>query len=71
MKMINLDFLVVVKVSLLLGQVVYAVFAYLIVRQISLMNQTFKTSLGPIFSLLGYIHFYAVLGLMVLTLILL
>jgi len=65
-----LNLLLTIKVVLLIGQAVYTVFAYLIVRQISLMNQTFRTNLGPAFMLLAYIHFYAVLGLVVLTLLL-
>ena len=65
-----LNLLLTIKVVLLIGQAVYTVFAYLIVRQISLMNQTFRTNLGPAFMLLAYIHFYTVLGLVVLTLLL-
>ncbi len=42
----------------------YAIFAFVIVRQVQLMNTTFKTSWGIIFIFLATLHFFAALALL-------
>lgn len=64
-------FLSVIKVIILIVEFFYCIFAFIVVRQISLMNKTFSTILGFLFSLLSYMHFFAAVGLLWLTLVLL
>ncbi|KKR81624.1 MAG: hypothetical protein UU26_C0001G0065 [Candidatus Daviesbacteria bacterium GW2011_GWC1_40_9] len=44
---------------LLFIEFVYVFFAFLLVRQIKLMNKSFKTPMGPFFTFIGKIHFIA------------
>lgn len=65
------DFLSVVKVVFLISEFIYGLFAFLVLRQVSLMNKTFQTSLGSFFTLLAYVHFFAVVAVFILTLVIL
>lgn len=67
----NPQTLLVIKGTFLIAEAIYAIFAYIVVRQVALMTLTLQTEFTPLFKLLAYIHFYAVLGLMLLTLLLL
>lgn len=67
----TITLLLAFKVAILIGEAVYAIFAYIITRQVSLMTETLQTEFTGIFKLLAYIHFYAVIGLLVLSVILL
>ena len=73
--MINLinpsELLPLVKVTILIAEGLYAIFAFIVVRQTSLMNKTFQTGAGLLLNLFSRTHFFAVLGLFVLTLIIL
>lgn len=46
-----------VKIVLLAGSVLYAVFALLVIRQIQLMRSTVETSFSTVLFLIGVIHF--------------
>jgi len=67
----NPQMLLVIKYVLLIAEVIYAIFAYIVARQVTLMTETIQTDFTPLFKLLAYTHFYAVLGAIVLTLALL
>jgi hypothetical protein len=55
---------------LLLIEVVYIIFAFIVTRQIKMMNRSFRTPLAPVFKLLGRLHFIAALIVLVLTILL-
>jgi len=40
----------------------YSIFAFVIIRQVQLMNTTFKTSWGVVFIFLAALHFFASLA---------
>jgi len=65
------DLLGGIKIASLLIEGLYFVFALIIVRQIGLMNRSFKTNYGFFFKLVAYLHFFATAGLIVLTVLLL
>lgn len=44
------------KILFVLGGALYIVFAFVVVRQISLMRQTLITSFSTIIQLIGYVH---------------
>jgi hypothetical protein len=44
-------------VLLLILQFMYVIFALLVVRQVSLLNTSFKTGMAPIFTFTAYAHF--------------
>jgi len=46
-----------VKVFLVSIAVIYAIFSFMVVRQVSLMNRSFTTSLSGFFTFLSWIHF--------------
>ena len=56
------------KVFVIIGFGLYAVFAFIAFRQISLMTRTIETPLSPTLRLMGIVHFLASLGLIVLAL---
>ena len=68
---LNLNFLVIVKVLILIAELIYGIFSFIVVRQVTLMNRTFQTDMGPLFSVLAYAHFFVVIAVFILTLILL
>ena len=49
----------------------YAVCAFIVVRQVLLMNRSFTTPAALVFVILAYVHFFAALGLAILSLVLL
>lgn len=46
----------------LVGFSVYVLFAFLVVRQVYLMDQTIKTPLAPILKLVAWLHLFVVIG---------
>ncbi len=48
----------------------YALFAFVIIRQVQLMNTTFKTAWGPVFIFLAALHFFAILALLLVSILL-
>ena len=65
------NFLFAFKILILVAEAIYGVFALIIVRQVSLMNKTFKTAYGGFFMLLAYAHFLALLAVFIMSLIVL
>lgn len=52
-------------------ELLYAAFALIIVRQVALMNNSLKTNYSAIFSFAAFVHFFAILGLIGLSLLVL
>ena len=48
--------LFLVKLFIMFGLTVYLVFGLVVIRQVSLMTRTIKSSINPTLILLGYIH---------------
>jgi len=65
------DFLTVIKLVILALEALYAAFAFIVLRQTALMNKTFQTDAGLLLNLFSKIHFFAVVGVFVLSLIIL
>lgn len=65
------NFLFALKALILVVEGIYGVFAFIVVRQVFLMNKTFKTAYGGFFILLAYAHFLAVVGVFILSFIIL
>lgn len=64
-------FNLVLGILVLALELVYFVYALLLVRQVHLMNRTFTTVLAGTLNLFAYLHFFASIGLVILTLLLL
>ena len=52
-------------------ELLYLAFAFIIVRQVSLMNNSLKTNFAPVYTFLAFVHFFAILGLVGLSLLVL
>ncbi|MEK7458758.1 MAG: DUF5657 family protein [Patescibacteria group bacterium] len=48
--------LLLVKLFIMFGLTVYVVFGLVVIRQVSLMTRTIKSSITPTIRLLGYVH---------------
>ena len=58
-----------VNLLVIFMEVIYLVFAAIIVRQVHLLNKSFKTDVGIVFSLFAYLHFFMSLGLVIVSLL--
>lgn len=47
----------------------YVIFAFILLRQVQLMNTTFRTLWGPIFVFMASVHFFATFFLLLIALI--
>jgi hypothetical protein len=48
----------------------YIVFAFIVTRQIKLMNRSFRTPMAPIFTLMGRLHFLGSFIILLVTILL-
>jgi len=62
-------FFVVIKVLVIFAEAFYVLFAFILVRQIKLMNRSFHTQMAPLFRLMGLIHFWASIVLVVISIL--
>lgn len=54
------NFLMIIgKIFFMVISVVYMIFAFIVVRQVGLMNKSFTTSLHGFFTFLAWVHFFA------------
>ncbi|MCB9813378.1 MAG: hypothetical protein H6772_03150 [Pseudomonadales bacterium] len=51
--------LILIKYMFILGGVIYVLFAFLIIKQVSLMSKTLSTTFSLNNKILGYVHFIA------------
>lgn len=63
--------LLLVKLFIMFGLTVYVVFGLVVIRQVSLMTRTIKSSITPALELLGYIHMIAAIVVWFIALVLL
>lgn len=61
----------ILKIFVLLGLAVYAIFAVVIVRQESLMAHVLEEAFEPFLRMLAYVHLAAAVGLFFLALVIL
>lgn len=60
-----------IKIAVLFAEAIYAVFAFIVVKQTALMNKSFQTGIHALFTLISQIHFFAAVALLILSLIIL
>lgn len=65
------EFVELIKIVFVVIEVIYVFFALVVVRQVALMNKTFKTGSGFVFAVVSWAHFFAIVLLIFLTIILL
>lgn len=63
--------LFLIKSVLLIAEFLYGAFAFVVFRQVGLMNSTFQTDYGSYFKFIALLHFLTVVAVFILTLILL
>lgn len=59
--------LFIVKIFFMAISVIYAIFAFMVVRQVDLMNSSFTSSLHQFFTFLAWVHFFTALLAIVLV----
>lgn len=66
--LIGANFLIVFsKVAVLIILIFYAIFALMIVRQVTLMNQTLTTKLAPVIKAVAIVHAGFAIGFIILA----
>lgn len=60
-------FVQLIEYLIILGELVYVIFAFLVTREVSLMNASFKTSAASLFTLVAYAHFIASLVILLIS----
>jgi hypothetical protein len=55
------------KIFFMVISVIYVIFAFIVVRQVGLMNKSFTTSLHGFFTFLAWLHFFVALLAVVLV----
>lgn len=60
-------FWILIGAMLLIGFVVYALFAILVVRQVYMMTNTFKTSAEPVLKILSFVHLFFAISIVFVT----
>jgi len=63
--------LTLAKVIVLIIELIYLVFSFIVIRQVSLMNRGFTTYLSLFFTFLAFAHFFAAVFLVILSLVIL
>lgn len=61
----------VLKLLFMLGFLLYSIFAFVVIRQVRLMGQTYSTSLGPILMIFAIAHFLVSIAILVFAFIVL
>ena len=62
---INILFFQILKILFIVGFGLYAIFAFVTTRQIEIMRQTVVTPLSNAIRLVGYIHLFVAIGMIV------
>ena len=61
----------IINISILCLELLYAIFAFIIIRQVKLMNNSFHTPIASFFTAASFLHFFASLILILVSFILL
>ncbi len=64
-------FIQLIKYLILIGEIIYLLFAFLVTRQVSLMNKSFHTAAAGLFSLVALIHMLATIMMILISISLL
>lgn len=59
------------KIAVVFGFVIYAIFAFVVVRQVSLMTKTLQLGLEPTLKVFAYLHFFFALILLAISIFIL
>lgn len=59
--------LFIVKIFFIAISIIYSIFAFMVVRQVSLMNKSFTASLHGFFTFMAWVHFFVSLLAIVLV----
>ncbi|MBI2335033.1 hypothetical protein HYU96_04515 [Candidatus Daviesbacteria bacterium] len=65
--LVTKEFLLVVKIAILIILAFYAIFALMVIRQVDLMSKTLITQVSPILSAFSILHAGVAIGLIVLA----
>lgn len=60
-------FILIIKILVLVLEVLYVVFAFILTRQIKLMNSSFTTEAAAFFKTFGFLHFVAAIILVAIS----
>jgi len=63
-------FVGLMEFMIILMEIIYVLYAFILTRQIRLMNKSFNTPTQPLFSFLAHIHFLASIILVIFSIIL-
>lgn len=69
--MFNLTLFDVIKWMLIVGLLMYSIFAVVIVRQVKVMNEAFESELNTWFQILSWLHLSMALLLLIIAIIIL
>lgn len=61
----------ILKWSIVISLIVYAIFAFIVARQVNLKRKTVETALGGFLELLAYLHFFAAILLILFAILVL
>ncbi|OGC53742.1 hypothetical protein A3B64_01965 [candidate division WWE3 bacterium RIFCSPLOWO2_01_FULL_37_24] len=64
-------FVKLIEVLIVIIQIIYTVFAFLITRQVKLMNHSFHTDTSVVFGTIAWIHFLFAAGFTILSFLIL
>ncbi len=63
--------LLIGKIFFIAISVIYAIFSFMVIRQVDLMNTSFKTSLHGFFTFAAWVHFFtSILAVIIILLVL-
>lgn len=61
------SFVLFAKGMIIVIQIIYVLFAFMLTRQLKIMNKNFQTSMAPIFAFLATLHLLIALGILALS----
>lgn len=64
---VGISIWLIVKIFFLVGLLVYLVFAFVVLRQINIMNETLDVGFEVPVRILGYVHFFFVIALIIIV----
>lgn len=60
-------FIGLLEVLFFVLEVMYVLFAFVVVRQVSLLNRSFKTDLAAFFKFLAYVHMFSSMAVVLIS----
>lgn len=62
-------FVQIIQFLIVILEILYGLFAFIVVRQVRLMNSSFKTSYASVFTFLAFVHFFLAIGLVAISIL--